>query len=175
MLRAQKGAADQGPEQEALGRSPGGFSTKIHLSVSALGLPVKIRLTPGQEADVKQAEPLLEGYLPEAVIADKAYDSDSLVDLSTRPTITLRSGVSLPQSRPRIWPQQHVPKRHKNSATRNESGTKRRDSSASSSGVAAHMKSAVTTPVGDCPASLARFAGKTGILGSIPRLSRRSH
>jgi transposase len=45
-----------------------------------LGLPVEIRLTPGQEADVKQAKPLLEGYSPEAVIADKAYDSDPLVE-----------------------------------------------------------------------------------------------
>ena len=33
----KKGAADQGPEQEALGRSRGGFSTKIHVSVSGLG------------------------------------------------------------------------------------------------------------------------------------------
>jgi transposase len=41
---------------------------------------VEIRLTPGQEADIKQAEPLLEGYSPEAVIADKAYDSDPLVE-----------------------------------------------------------------------------------------------
>ena len=97
---AKKRAADQGPEQEALGRSRGGFSTKIHVSVSGLGLPVEIRLTPRQEADDKQAEPLLEGYSPEAVIADKAYDSDSLVDLSTRPTIAIRSEVSLP-SEPR--------------------------------------------------------------------------
>ena len=96
----EKGAADQGPEQEALGRSRGGFSTKIHVSVSGLGLHVEIRLTPGQEADVKQAESLLEGYSPEAVIADKAYDSDLLVDLSTRPTITIRAEVSLP-SEPR--------------------------------------------------------------------------
>jgi transposase len=63
-----------------LGRSRGGFSTKIHVSVSGLGLPVEIRLTPGQQADVKQAETLLEGYSPEAVIADKAYDSDPLVE-----------------------------------------------------------------------------------------------
>ena len=62
-----------------MGRSRGGFSTKIHLSVSGLGLPVEIRLTPGQKADVTQAEPLLEGYSPAAVIADKAYDSDALV------------------------------------------------------------------------------------------------
>ena len=59
---------------------PGGFSTKIHVSVSGLGLPVEIRLTPGQKADVTQAEPLLEGYSPVAVIADKAYDSDPLVN-----------------------------------------------------------------------------------------------
>jgi transposase len=62
-----------------LGRSRGGFSTKIHVSVNGLGLPVEIRLTPGQEADIKQAGPLLEGYTPEAVIADKGYDSDELV------------------------------------------------------------------------------------------------
>jgi transposase len=40
---------------------------------------VEIRLTPGQKADVTQAERLLEGYSPEAVIADKAYDSDPLI------------------------------------------------------------------------------------------------
>jgi transposase len=62
-----------------LGRSRGGFSTKIHISVSGLGLPVEIRLTPGQKADITQAEPLLEGYSPEAVIADKGYDSDRLI------------------------------------------------------------------------------------------------
>ncbi len=71
--------AGVGSEQEALGRSRGGFSTKIHVSVSGLGLPVEIRLTPGQKGDVKQAEPLLKGYSPAAVTADKTYDSDSLV------------------------------------------------------------------------------------------------
>ena len=49
------------------------------MSVSGLGLPVEIRLTPGQQADVTHAEPLLGGYSPAAVIADKAYDSDPLV------------------------------------------------------------------------------------------------
>ncbi len=71
--------AGVGSEQEALGRSRGGFSTKIHVSVSGLGLPVEIRLTPGQKGDVTQAEPLLKGYSPAAVTADKTYDSDSLV------------------------------------------------------------------------------------------------
>ena len=41
---------------------------------------MEIRLTPGQRADVTQAEPILEGYSPGAVVADKAYDSDALIE-----------------------------------------------------------------------------------------------
>ena len=62
-----------------MGRSRGGFSTKLHVSVNGLGLPVELQLTPGQQADVTQAEALLEGYQPDAVLADKGYDSDALV------------------------------------------------------------------------------------------------
>jgi transposase len=40
---------------------------------------VELILTPGQTADVTQAEPLLQDHVPEAVIADKGYDSDELV------------------------------------------------------------------------------------------------
>jgi putative transposase len=63
-----------------LGRSRGGFSTKIHVAVNGLGLPVELILTPGQQADVTQAEALLNDHRPEAVMADKAYDSDSFID-----------------------------------------------------------------------------------------------
>jgi transposase len=42
---------------------------------------VELKLTPGQQADVTQGEALLEGYQPEAVIADKGYDSDALVEV----------------------------------------------------------------------------------------------
>ena len=68
------------PADQALGRSRGGFTTKIHGAVSGLGLPVKVLLTPGQAADVSQAEELLEGLSAKVVIADKAYDSKALVD-----------------------------------------------------------------------------------------------
>jgi len=44
-----------------------------------LGNPVEFILTPGQEADVTQGEALIEGHDAEAIIADKGYDSDSLV------------------------------------------------------------------------------------------------
>ena len=63
-----------------MGRSRGGFSTKLHVSVNGLGLPVELQLTPGQQADVTQAESLLKGYQPKAVLADKGYDSDALVE-----------------------------------------------------------------------------------------------
>ena len=41
---------------------------------------LKVLLTPGQAADVSQAEELLEGLSAKVVIADKAYDSKALVD-----------------------------------------------------------------------------------------------
>lgn len=42
-------------------------------------------LTPGQAADVKQAEVVLADHQPEEFVADKAYDSDQLLDtLQTR-------------------------------------------------------------------------------------------
>jgi transposase len=58
-----------------LGRSRGGFGTKIHGGVSGLGLPVKLILTPGQAAEVSQAQALIEGVPIEVVIGDKGYDS----------------------------------------------------------------------------------------------------
>jgi putative transposase len=67
-----------------LGRSVGGFSTKIHILVDALGNPVEFILTGGQEADVTQAEPLMRGHEANAVIADKAYDSNAIVDAANR-------------------------------------------------------------------------------------------
>jgi transposase len=44
-----------------------------------LGLPVELQLTPGQQADVAQAELILEGDQPDAVLAVKGNDSDTLV------------------------------------------------------------------------------------------------
>jgi transposase len=67
-----------------LGRSKGGFSTKIHILVDALGNPLEFVLTAGQAADVTQAEPLIQGHEADAVIADKAYDSNAVVDTAKR-------------------------------------------------------------------------------------------
>lgn len=44
---------------QALGRSRGGFSTKIHLRADRFGKPVTWTLTPGQRHEATQAEALL--------------------------------------------------------------------------------------------------------------------
>jgi transposase len=47
--------------------------------VSGLGLPVKVVLTAGQEADVTHAGKLIEGVPFKVVIGDKGYDKKALV------------------------------------------------------------------------------------------------
>jgi hypothetical protein len=41
-------------------------------------------LTPGQAHDLTCAESLLEGANPDALLGDKAYDGDSLIDTLAR-------------------------------------------------------------------------------------------
>jgi transposase len=65
--------------KEALGRSKGGFTTKIHALVDGLGNPLKFRLTPGQCHDVTQSYDIIENIYGSTVIADKGYDANSLV------------------------------------------------------------------------------------------------
>ena len=70
------------------------MTTKIHALVEALGNLARWRLTPGQAADVSEAEPLLEGVAAKAVAADKAYDSQSLVDTITASGASPRPGCT---------------------------------------------------------------------------------
>jgi len=67
-------------EEECLGRSKGGFTTKIHAVVDALGNPLKFTLTPGQRNDITQAESLIEDFKNTMIIADKGYDSNALIE-----------------------------------------------------------------------------------------------
>ena len=62
-----------------MGRSRGGFGTKLHIAVDGLGNPVEFILTGGQEADINQGVALIGGHDPKAVIADKSYDGDDFV------------------------------------------------------------------------------------------------
>lgn len=81
VIRAHQHAAGLNTEEnpEDLGRSRGGFGTKIHLSVDSLGNPLEIHLSPGQAADCVYADKLMADHEPEAVLADKGYDTDAIV------------------------------------------------------------------------------------------------
>ena len=70
-----------GQAQQALGRSRGGFSTKIHVNVDALGNPLRFRSTAGQRHDITQAEALITDYDFERVITDRAYDADDFIQV----------------------------------------------------------------------------------------------
>jgi putative transposase len=66
--------------EQALGRSRGGFSRKLHALIDALGNPLTFSLTAGEMADISQAPALLEHVNElQAVLADKAYDADHLI------------------------------------------------------------------------------------------------
>ena len=71
------GAATQ--SAEAIGKSRGGKTTKIHLAVDAYGLPVEFIITGGEINDCTAAPELIAQVEPaEAIIADKGYDSGRL-------------------------------------------------------------------------------------------------
>jgi transposase len=56
--------------------------------VDALGNPFNLVLTPGQAHDLTAAERLLESAHPSALIGDKAYDTDALINALNRRHIT---------------------------------------------------------------------------------------
>jgi len=63
-----------------LGRSRGGFSTKIHVTVDALGNPLRLALTAGQRHDLLKAHDMVVGLDFDALIADRGYAAQAFVD-----------------------------------------------------------------------------------------------
>lgn len=94
-----RGRRKRGPDIQAIGRSRGGLSTKIHIAVDALGNPVRLLLTAGQVHDSTQAEALIEGFPAKHVIADKAYDADRI-----RAFLTFRADAVIPSTASRTTP-----------------------------------------------------------------------
>jgi transposase len=70
-----------GEENQAIGKSVGGNTTKIHMAVDACGFPIEFQLTGGEVHDAKAAPALIE-TLPTAeyTVADKGYDSEEIRD-----------------------------------------------------------------------------------------------
>ena len=71
---SKKAGADQ-----AIGRSRGGPSTKIHATVDALGNPTGFFLTGGEAHDLVGADHLLPQLSADTLIADKAFDAEERV------------------------------------------------------------------------------------------------
>ena len=73
------------PDEEALGRSRGGLSTKVHLRTDKNGRLMHLVLTPGQRHEATQVEALLDGGAvrragpgrskrrPKRLVGDKGY------------------------------------------------------------------------------------------------------
>jgi len=66
--------------EQALGRSRGGFSTKIHVTVDGLGNPLRLTLTAGQRHDILKAHDMVVDLDFEALIADRSYGAQAFVD-----------------------------------------------------------------------------------------------
>ena len=71
---------ERGQNNQALGRSRGGFSTKIYLKTDFSGLPIAFHLTGGEASDSRNFETLLD-LGPDtnlrAALGDKGYDFKS--------------------------------------------------------------------------------------------------
>ncbi len=65
--------------EQAIGRSRGGLSTKIHALADALGNPTRFVLTGGQAHDLEGADVLLSQMQSDMLLVDKAYDAENRV------------------------------------------------------------------------------------------------
>jgi transposase len=79
------------------------LTIKIHALVDALGNPVEVMLSAGQDHALTCAHPLIEAVDPGALIADKAFDADPFIaafnDRAIAPVIPSKSN----RITPRAW------------------------------------------------------------------------
>jgi transposase len=84
-----------GREAQAIGKTKGGWNTKVHAAVDQRGAPVTLLLSPGNDADISHATDLADNILAGTIVADKGYDSDEfrtwLFERDVTPCIPARS------------------------------------------------------------------------------------
>lgn len=68
-----------GTRSQAISPSKGGMTTKILALTDALGNLVRFRLMPGQRFDSVNVPSLIDGLEFDAFIADKAFDSNTII------------------------------------------------------------------------------------------------
>ncbi|WP_352608455.1 transposase, partial [Mesorhizobium sp. M0488] len=63
-----------------MGKSKGGWTTKILALTDALGNLVRFHLLPGNRYDTIGVAPLIDGVGFDTILADKAFDSNWIID-----------------------------------------------------------------------------------------------
>ena len=88
---ARKGelTGEENSAKQALGRSRGGYSTKLHIMTDGRGLPLSVTATPGQDHEAPEFENLMhasqvntfrKASRPDALAGDKGYSSRKIRD-----------------------------------------------------------------------------------------------
>jgi len=70
----------KGFKNQAIGRSKGGWATKILALTDALDNLVRFHLLPGNRYDTIGVAPLIENIYFDGIIADKAFDVDWIIE-----------------------------------------------------------------------------------------------
>lgn len=81
IVRAHQHAAGArgGQEKQDLGRSSGGFSSKIHAKVDSFGMPLEFMISAGNVHEINYAYDLIKTSTScEYLLADRGYDSNDL-------------------------------------------------------------------------------------------------
>jgi transposase len=65
-----------GKSLHGIGKTCGGWGTKIHVLTDAIGYPIKLKFTEGQITDNVPTIEILQGTFSKYFAADKAYDTD---------------------------------------------------------------------------------------------------
>ncbi|MFO1257726.1 MAG: IS5 family transposase [Gammaproteobacteria bacterium] len=78
----QHSAGAASNEEQGIGKSVAGNTTKIHMAVDGFGLPIEFEITGGEVHDCKIARELINKLpVSDYVIADKGYDSEELREI----------------------------------------------------------------------------------------------
>lgn len=80
MQLVQEKNVETGEQDQELGRSKGGFSSKLHACCDALGNPLRFFVTAGQRSDYIKALDLIEGKCMKVLIADRGYDANYMIE-----------------------------------------------------------------------------------------------
>lgn len=85
--RKEGATSEENAEKQALGRSRGGYATKLHFLTDGQGIPLAVTATPGQRNEAPEFENVMNACLintfrkknrPQALAGDKAYSSKAI-------------------------------------------------------------------------------------------------